>query len=79
MTIRVFDPNVFDQYPIFDTGGPGVWTDKTEQTEAWAVAGVTITRVFDPDVFDLNPIFDTGTNAGRWTVRTKQSETWINI
>jgi hypothetical protein len=34
--VRVFDPYVFDNAPIFDTGSTaGVWTDKTIQSETW--------------------------------------------
>jgi hypothetical protein len=34
--IRVFDPNVFDRNPIFDTGpSSGLWDVKTIQAETW--------------------------------------------
>lgn len=33
---RVFDPTVFDNNPIFDTGSPaGVWSARTAQAEVW--------------------------------------------
>lgn len=33
---RVFDPAVFDNNPIFDTGSPaGIWTLRTKQPEVW--------------------------------------------
>lgn len=33
---RVFDPYVFDNSPIFDTGTPaGVWDAKSRQSEVW--------------------------------------------
>lgn len=36
-TIRVFDPNVFDNTPIFDTfPASGAWVAKTKQAETWA-------------------------------------------
>lgn len=36
---RVFDPAVFDNTPIFDTGSPaGVWAVKTQQSEMWTEA-----------------------------------------
>lgn len=35
-TTRVFDPAVFDNNPIFDTGSPaGIWTLRTKQPEVW--------------------------------------------
>lgn len=34
--MRVFDPAVFDNAPIFDTGqAGGFWTAKAEQAETW--------------------------------------------
>jgi hypothetical protein len=37
--VRVFDPNVFDLSPTFDTGSPsGLWTTNTEQQEVWTAA-----------------------------------------
>lgn len=36
---RVFDPDVFDRRPIFDTGfTAGIWDAKTEQQEVWTAA-----------------------------------------
>jgi hypothetical protein len=36
-TIRVFDPYVFANNPIFDTGlAAGVWAQTTEQSEVWS-------------------------------------------
>lgn len=36
---RVFDPDVFDNNPIFDTGSAtGVWTARTQQSETWTDA-----------------------------------------
>jgi hypothetical protein len=36
---RVFDPAVFDNNPIFDTGSAaGVWAQRTEQSEVWTAA-----------------------------------------
>lgn len=35
--VRVFDPRVFDNRPIFDTGS-GVWADNVEQSEGWVAA-----------------------------------------
>lgn len=33
---RVFDPAVFDNNPIFDTGSPaGVYTERAKQAETW--------------------------------------------
>lgn len=33
---RVFDPDVFDHDPIFDTGTPaGLWAERTRQPETW--------------------------------------------
>ncbi len=37
--LRVFDPDVFDLAPIFDTGSSaGIWIARTEQSEVWAEA-----------------------------------------
>lgn len=37
--VRVFDPAVFDNNPIFDTGNTaGLWTARSEQTETWTSA-----------------------------------------
>jgi hypothetical protein len=37
--VRVFDPDVFDRNPIFDTGSSaGLWDAKTEQQEVWTAA-----------------------------------------
>jgi len=34
--VRVFDANVFENNPIFDTGtSSGVWTERTKQPEVW--------------------------------------------
>lgn len=34
---RVFDPVVFDNRPIFDTGPTsGLWSAKTKQAETWS-------------------------------------------
>lgn len=75
MTIRTFDPAVFDNNPIFDTGeSGGYWAPRNKQAEVWGVG--TSTRVFDPAVFDNNPIFDTGEAGGYWNPKIKQSETW---
>lgn len=36
---RVFDPYVFDNAPIFDTGSTaGVWAAKAKQAEIWTEA-----------------------------------------
>lgn len=36
---RVFDPNVFDRAPIFDTGSPsGLWDWVAQQPEVWVPA-----------------------------------------
>jgi hypothetical protein len=36
---RVFDPAVFDNNPIFDTGSPaGLWAARSEQPETWTEA-----------------------------------------
>lgn len=33
---RVFDPDVFDNNPIFDTGTKaGTWDEKSKQPEVW--------------------------------------------
>ncbi len=37
-TSHVFDPAVFDAYPIFDTNTAGVWTEKSRQSEVWTQA-----------------------------------------
>jgi hypothetical protein len=38
MAVRVFDPAVFDNNPIFDTGTPaGVWADKSDPAQAWTL------------------------------------------
>lgn len=34
-TIRVFDSDVFENAPIFDTYHAGVWHDKTNPSEVW--------------------------------------------
>lgn len=35
-TTRVFDPAVFDNNPIFDTGvAGGYWPEKSKQAEVW--------------------------------------------
>ena len=37
--LRVFDANVFDPTPTFDTGpASGYWTAATEQAETWVAA-----------------------------------------
>lgn len=34
--VRVFDPAVFDNDPIFDTGSiAGIWNEKSRQAEVW--------------------------------------------
>lgn len=34
--IRVFDPAVFDNAPIFDTGSvAGIWNEKPREAEVW--------------------------------------------
>jgi len=39
VVVRVFDPDVFDRNPIFDTGSSaGIWDAKAEQQEVWTVA-----------------------------------------
>lgn len=36
---RVFDPAVFDNNPIFDTGSAaGVWAEQVKQAEVWTAA-----------------------------------------
>lgn len=37
--VRIFDPFVFDNAPIFDTGSPaGVWRTREIQSEQWVIA-----------------------------------------
>ena len=37
--VRVFDPDVFDRNPIFDTGfSAGLWDASSEQQEVWTPA-----------------------------------------
>jgi hypothetical protein len=36
---RVFDPDVFDRNPVFDTGfSAGLWEEKVIQAETWTQA-----------------------------------------
>lgn len=36
--VFVFDPNVFDRHPTFDTLTAGLWTEKSEDAEVWTPA-----------------------------------------
>lgn len=39
VAVRVFDPDVFDRNPIFDTGSnAGLWSDQSVQSEVWTPA-----------------------------------------
>jgi hypothetical protein len=39
VSVRVFDPHVFERAPTFDTGfTSGIWDDSSTQTETWTQA-----------------------------------------
>jgi hypothetical protein len=56
-----------------------VWTEKTEQSEAWTAQAPNVIGVGFSQGFAARPAFQVAYRNGIWADQSEQSETWTVV